>query len=97
MQKTIETPVITDTEMETMTAELQVLSKAQSFTTPDLYPHESTITPRYGQQSQAIKRYSISRSTFIRLRDTDPDFPSWFKRGRLGLYDFAKLDNYFSA
>ena len=52
---------------------------------------------KYGQMKHALARYSISRSTFTRLRDNDPEFPTWFKRGRLGLYDFAKLDNYFSA
>ncbi len=52
---------------------------------------------KYGQMKHACERYRISRSTFTRLRDNDPDFPSWFKRGSLGIYDFSKLDNYFSA
>ena len=59
--------------------------------------HDQNVNSRYGQLKQVIERYNISRSTFVRLRDTDPDFPTWFKRGKLCVYDFTKLDNYFSA
>lgn len=62
--------------------------------TIDSKPLESN---KYGQMNDAIKRYRISRSTFTRLRDNDPEFPTWFKRGSLGVYDFSKLDKYFSA
>jgi len=70
----------------------------------DLFPYESyeSNAPTqkqqgYGQLNQVIKRYAISRSAFVRLRDTDDSFPSWFKRGKLCIYDLSKLDKYFSA
>ena len=85
MQTTIETPVITGKSTR--------LPYQKTHST-DSYSLESN---KYGQMKHACERYRISRSTFTRLRDNDPDFPSWFKRGSLGIYDFAKLDNYFSA
>ena len=60
---------------------------------------ETTATTplSFGQGEQAWTRYGISRSAFLKLRETDPKFPAYFKRGRLCVYNFDKLDGYFSA
>lgn len=86
MNKTNVNPVTTD--------KLTRLPYQKTHSTEDSYSLESY---KYGQMNDAVKRYRISRSTFTRLRDNDPEFPTWFKRGSLGIYDFSKLDKYFSA
>jgi len=58
---------------------------------------ETTTHLSFGQGEQAWKRYAISRSAFLKLRDNDPEFPTFFKRGRICVYSFNKLDRYFSA
>jgi len=68
---------------------------------PNLQSLEPNVTSLnahgYGKIKAVLTRYDISRSAFNRLRDDDPEFPTWFKRGKLCIYDFAKLDKYFSA
>ena len=70
---------------------IYIMANAQEIT-------ESETTPlSFGQGEQAWTRYGISRSAFLKLRDNDPEFPTYFKRGRICVYNFNKLDRYFSA
>ncbi len=59
--------------------------------------HETTFATRLGKEADIVKQLPISRSTFLRLRDNDPDFPAFFRRGRVCIYDLDKLIKYFSA
>jgi len=58
---------------------------------------EPTFATRLGKEADIVKQLPISRSTFLRLRDNDPDFPTFFRRGRVYIYDLDKLIKYFSA
>jgi len=58
---------------------------------------ETTFATRLGKEADIVKQLPISRSTFLQLRDNDPDFPAFFRRGRVCIYDLDKLIKYFSA
>jgi hypothetical protein len=75
------------TDFETMTITMSIGTKTITF----------EPIQKYGQLSDVIQRYRISRSSILKLRDTDPKFPKYFKRGQLYIYDITKLDTYFSA
>jgi hypothetical protein len=57
----------------------------------------SNFAKRFGKEADIVKQLPISRSTFLQLRDNDPDFPAFFRRGRVCIYDLDKLIKYFSA
>lgn len=41
---------------------------------------ETTSTTRFGKEADIVKQLPTSRSTFLQLRDNDPDFPPFFQK-----------------